>query len=258
MTQTALVTGASSGIGLELAKMMARDGYNLVLVARSAQKLEDLAASLRPNVQVLVVCADLATAEGPSKVFAATEQANIEVDVLVNNAGYGNFGDYEDIAIEEELGQLQLNIVSLSLLTKLYAPGMINRKRGHILNVASTAAFQPGPLMSVYYATKAYVLSYSLALANEFRPKGVSVTCLCPGPTKTGFQHRASLEESKLMNMAYMDAKTVAEQGYGAMLKGKPLKINGKLNWILAQTTRLLPRTWLAAITRRLQERRSR
>jgi short-subunit dehydrogenase len=201
---------------------------------------------------------DLAKPEGPAQVFSATQKANIEIDILVNNAGYGNFGDYEDIPLSEELEQLQLNIVTLSHLTKLYAPAMLKRKRGHILNLASTAAFQPGPLMSVYYATKAYVLSYSLALANEFRGKGVYVTCLCPGPTSTGFQKRASLEDSKLMNMATMDAKTVAEQGYRAMLKGKPLKINGALNWITAQATRFAPRTWVAALARRMQERRKR
>src|SRR5712692_6004686 len=182
---TALITGASGGIGYELAKLFARDSYNLVLVARSADKLAQLAAELEKAYQIraTVVAVDLAQPDGPEQVFAATQKAAIEVDVLVNNAGFGQFGFYVETDLQEELQQIQLNIASLTHLTKLYVRPMVERRHGRILNVASTAAFQPGPLMAVYYATKAYVLSFSAALSNELQGTGVSVTALCPGPT---------------------------------------------------------------------------
>jgi short-subunit dehydrogenase len=252
---TALITGASGGIGYELAKLFARDSYNLVLVARSADKLAQLASELEKAYQIraTVVAIDLSQQNGPDQVFAVTQNAGIEVDVLVNNAGFGQFGFYVETDLQEELGQIQLNIVSLTHLTKLYVRPMVERRHGRILNVASTAAFQPGPLMAVYYATKAYVLSFSEALSNELRGTGVTVTCLCPGPTATEFVKRASMD---MMKTPYMDAKTVAEIGYRAMLKGRPTVIAGKMNWLVAQSTRLAPRAWTAAIARKLQEKR--
>jgi len=164
---TALITGASAGIGYELAKLFARDGNNLVLVARSGDKLAQLAAELEKayKIRTTIVAADLALAGGPDEVYAVTQKAGIDVDVLVNNAGFGQFGFYIETDLREELQQIQLNIASLTHLTKLYVRPMVVRKRGRILNVASTAAFQPGPLMAVYYATKAYVLSFSSALS---------------------------------------------------------------------------------------------
>lgn len=255
---TALITGASGGIGYELAKLFARDSYNLVLVARSTDKLAQLAAELEKAYQIRasVVAADLSQPGGPDQVFAATQKAGIEVDVLVNNAGFGQFGFYVETDLQEELQQIQLNIVSLTHLTKLYIRPMIERRHGRILNVASTAAFQPGPLMAVYYATKAYVLSFSAALSNELRGTGVTVTCLCPGPTTTEFHKRAAMDLSNMMKAPFMDAKTVAEIGYRAMLKGKPTVIAGKMNWLVAQSTRFAPRTWTAAIARKIQEQR--
>ena len=255
---TALITGASGGIGYELAKLFARDGSNLVLVARSSDKLVQLATELERayKIRATVVAADLAHADGPAQVFAATQQAGIDVDVLVNNAGFGQFGFYVKTDLEEELGQIQLNIASLTHLTKLYARPMVERGRGRILNVASTAAFQPGPLMAVYYATKAYVLSLSSALSNELRGTGVTVTCLCPGPTTTEFHKRAAMDLSNIMKAPFMDAKTVAEIGYRAMLKGKPTVIAGAMNWLVAQSTRFAPRSWTAAMARKIQEQR--
>ena len=255
---TALITGASGGIGYELAKLFARDGSNLVLVARSSDKLLQLATELERayKIRATVVAADLAHADGPAQVFAATQQAGIDVDVLVNNAGFGQFGFYVKTDLEEELGQIQLNIASLTHLTKLYARPMVERGRGRILNVASTAAFQPGPLMAVYYATKAYVLSLSSALSNELRGTGVTVTCLCPGPTTTEFHKRAAMDLSNIMKAPFMDAKTVAEIGYRAMLKGKPTVIAGAMNWLVAQSTRFAPRSWTAAMARKIQEQR--
>ena len=257
-SSTALITGASGGIGYELAKLFARDGNNLVLVARSGDKLAQLATELERayKIRVTVVVADLAQAGGPDHVFAATLKAGISVDVLVNNAGFGQFGFYVETDLQQELQQIQLNIASLSHLTKLYLRPMVERKRGRILNVASTAAFQPGPLMAVYYATKAYVLSFSSALSNELQSSGVTVTCLCPGPTTTEFHDRANMNLSNIMKAPFMDAKSVAEIGYRAMLKGKPTVIAGKMNWLAAQSTRFAPRAWAAAVARKIQEKR--
>ncbi len=255
---TALITGASGGIGYELAKLFARDSYNLVLVARSADKLSQLAAELERAYQIraTVVAADLSQPSGPEQIFAATQKIGIPVDVLVNNAGFGQFGFYVETDLQEELQQIQLNIASLTHLTKLYVRSMVDRRHGRILNVASTAAFQPGPLMAVYYATKAYVLSFSSALSNELQGSGVTVTCLCPGPTTTEFHKRAAMDLSNMMKAPFMDAKTVAEIGYRAMLKGKPTVIAGKMNWLVAQSTRFAPRAWTAAIARKIQEQR--
>jgi short-subunit dehydrogenase len=255
---TALITGASAGIGYELAKLFARDGGNLVLVARSGDKLAQLAAELERayKIRAMVITADLALASGPDEVYAATQKAGIAVDVLVNNAGFGQFGFYVETDLQEELRQIQLNIASLTHLTKLYVRQMVARKRGRILNVASTAAFQPGPLMAVYYATKAYVLSFSGALSNELSGTGVTVTCLCPGPTTSEFHQRAGMELSNMMKAPFMDAKSVAEIGYRAMLKGKSTVIAGRMNWLVAQSTRLAPRAWTAAVARKIQGKR--
>jgi short-subunit dehydrogenase len=256
---TALITGASAGIGYELACIFARDGYDLVLVARTGEKLTQLATELEKahDIRTLVVPCDLAQPGSPNTVFAETQKAGIAVSVLVNNAGFGQFGLYVDTDLKQELEQIQLNITSLTHLTKLYLRSMVERRHGRILNVASTAAFQPGPLMAVYYATKAYVLSFSGAIANELKGTGVTVTCLCPGPTTSEFHKRAAMQTSNMMKRPFMDARTVAEIGYRAMLKGKPVAIAGKLNWAVAQSTRFAPRSWTAAIARKLQEARN-
>jgi short-subunit dehydrogenase len=255
MSSTALITGASAGIGYELAKLFARDGNDLVLVARSGDKLSQLAGELERayNIRATVIVADLSLPAGPDEVFGATQQAGINVDVLTNNAGFGQFGFYVETDLQEELRQIQLNVTSLTHLTKLYVRPMVARKKGRILNVASTAAFQPGPLMAVYYATKAYVLSFSGALSNELRGTGVTVTCLCPGPTTTEFHKRAAMDLSNMMKAPFMDARSVAEIGYRAMLKGKPTVIAGKMNWLVAQSTRFAPRSWTAAVARKIQ-----
>jgi len=254
----ALITGASSGIGYELAKLFARDGNDLVLVARSGDKLSQLAGELEKayKIRAIVVATDLSLPAGPDEVYAATRKAGIDVDVLVNNAGFGQFGFYIENDLQEELRQIQLNIASLTHLTKLYVRPMVARKKGRILNVASTAAFQPGPLMAVYFATKAYVLSFSGALSNELRGTGVTVTCLCPGPTTTEFHKRAAMDLSNVMKAPFMDARSVAEIGYRAMLKRNPTVIAGTMNWLVAQSTRFAPRSWTAAVARKIQEQR--
>ncbi len=254
--QTALITGPSAGIGYELAHIFARNGYDVVLVARSADKLMKLAAELEAahKIRATVIVCDLAKAGAAEIVWEETKKAGIQVDVLANNAGFGQFGLYADTDLQQELEQIQLNIGTLSHLTKLFLRPMIERRRGRILNVASTAAFQPGPLMAVYYATKAYVLSLSGALANELQGTGVTVTCLCPGPTTSEFHQRANMSGSRMLKAPFMSAREVAEIGYKAMLKGKAIAIAGKINWLVAHSTRFAPRSWAAAIARKVQE----
>jgi short-subunit dehydrogenase len=247
---TALITGASGGIGLELARVFAENGYALVLIARSRDRLVEIAAELKPT-PVQVLAKDLALVGAAEGVFREVPK----VDVLVNNAGYGVYGHFLGNPLDEELGMMQLNMTALVALTKLYLPGMVASKSGKILNVASTAAFQPGPLMAIYYATKAFVLSFSEAIGNELEGTGVTVTALCPGPTATGFQARTKLENSRLFKrMKVMDARTVAEAGYRALMAGKPVVIPGLTNKLMALSVRFSPRSIVTKIARRMQE----
>jgi hypothetical protein len=255
--QTVLITGASAGLGFEFAHLFARDHYNLVLVARSGPKLDELAEQLpqRHGVSVKTIPVDLGLPRAAQDLFEETQRAGVHVDILVNNAGYGKSGEFAAIPVEEEYGQIQLNVTALTLLTKLYLGPMLERRSGKIMNVASTAAFQPGPLMAVYYATKAYVLSFSEAIADELRSSGVQVTCFCPGATLTEFQKRAETENSRLFKqLAPMDAKTVAEDGYRALMAGKSLAISGFKNWLVAESVRFAPRKWVTAISRWVAE----
>jgi uncharacterized protein len=256
-TFTALITGASSGIGYELAKLFAQDHYNLVLVARSAAKLSQLADELqRQNgISVKVIPLDLTSAPAPQFLFDQLQREDIAVDVLVNNAGFGKRGEFAKIPVQESLAQVQLNITALTHLTGLFAAPMLERGGGKILNVASTAGFQPGPLMAVYYATKAYVISFSEALANELSRSGVTVTCLCPGPTDTGFQGRAGTENTMVFKKSRpMSADAVARDGYRGLMAGKTLVISGWRNWLLAEATRFSPRKLVTAISRKVMD----
>jgi uncharacterized protein len=256
-TPTALITGASGGIGYELAKLFAADHYNLVLVARSAGKLAEFADDLQRqfNISAKSVALDLTAAPAPQFLFDQLQRENIGIDVLVNNAGYGRMGRFSEIVPQEHLGQIQLNITALTHLTKLFLAPMLERRSGRILNVASTAGFQPGPMMAVYYATKAYVISFSEALANELAGSGVTVTCLCPGVTDTGFQGRAGTENTMLFRkLRPMDAQTVARDGYRGLMAGKTLVISGFRNWLLAEATRFGPRKLVTAISRKVMD----
>lgn len=254
--KTALITGASFGIGSELARIFARENYNLVLVARTADKLRLLASELEKahGTRSLVLATDLTEPGAPAYILDQTTRAGITVDVLVNNAGFGQYGLFAGNDVEECLKQIQLNVTTLTHLTRLYLPLMLEQNRGRILNVASTAAFQPGPLMAVYFATKAYVLHLSEALSNELEGTGVTVTCLCPGATATEFHKRAHATDMRLLRMGSMDARTVAEDGYRALLAGKPLVISGFKNWLVAQSVRFSPRRLVTAVTRTIQE----
>ncbi|HWZ81403.1 MAG TPA: SDR family oxidoreductase [Terriglobales bacterium] len=257
---TALITGASFGIGQELAGIFAREGYNLVLVARTADKLRQLASELEKahGTRSLILASDLSAPGAAAYLHDQTTRADITLDVLVNNAGFGQFGLFAESDLETCLQQIQLNITTLTHLTRLYLPEMLERKSGRILNVASTAAFQAGPLMSVYYATKAYVLHFSEGIANELHGSGVTVTCLCPGPTVTEFHKRANMLSARMLQFGAMDAHTVAEDGYRALMAGRPVVISGFRNWLLAQSVRFSPRRMVTAVARKLQEARNR
>ena len=252
---TALITGASGGIGYELAKFFARDHHNLVLVARSADKLAQVATELQVHGgTVKTIALDLAPPPGPKFLF--DQLAGTPIDILVNNAGFGTFGEFAQMPEEEILGQIQLNVTALTQLTRLFLPPMVQRRSGRIMNVASTAAFQPGPGMAVYYATKAYVLSFSEAIANELRHSGVTVTCFCPGATHTGFAKRAGTEKSRLFKqLGAMDADKVALDGYRALMEGRTVAISGVHNWLVAQSTRFAPRRLVTAVSRWVAEK---
>jgi short-subunit dehydrogenase len=252
---TALITGASSGIGLELAKVFAKNNIDLVLVARSTGKLNELATELG-NVKVTVLSKDLSLATASKEVFEEIKAKNIQIDYLVNNAGFGDFGFFHESDWNKNAQMIDLNIKSLTELTYLFGKEMVARKSGKIMNVASTASFQPGPLMGVYYATKHYVLAFSEAIDNEMSEHGVSVTALCPGPTESGFQNVADLDESKLVKGKKLPtSKEVAEYGYKAMMNGKTVAIHGTMNYILANSVRFTPRNVIVKIVRWMSEK---
>jgi uncharacterized protein len=253
--QTALITGASGGIGYELAKLFAHDHYDLVLVARSAAKLAQFADELQRQfgISAKPIALDLTAAPAPQFLLDQLQRENIAIDILVNNAGYGVLGDFAKVPLEESVGQIQLNITALTHLTRLFLSPMLERHSGRILHVASTAGFQPGPRMAVYYATKAYVISFSEALASELQETGVTVTCLCPGATETGFARRAGNDCTLLFKrFRPMDAKTVARDGYQALMAGKTLAISGFRNWLIAESVRFSPRKLVTAISRKV------
>ncbi len=258
MKNTALITGASNGIGLELAKVHASKGGDLVLVARNKSKLDSLKADLEKkfNISVYIIGKDLSASNSADEVFNETSSQNIQIDYLVNNAGFGDFGMFTETEWSKEFQMINLNITTLTRFTKLYLKDMVKRGSGKIMNVASTAAFQSGPTMAVYYATKAYVLSFSEAVNNEVSDKGVTVTTLCPGATESGFQVAAAMEESALVKGKKLPtSKEVAEYGYAAMIKGKTVAIHGFMNYMLANSVRLFPRKLIVKVTRKMQDR---
>lgn len=260
MSNTALVTGASSGIGLELARILASNGCNLVLTARSKARLDELKTELvnDHSVHVEVIAADLSEVNAAEMLFGEITRRKLVVDILVNNAGFGELGRFHEIDLDRQLNMIQLNVVALTHLTRLLLPEMLKRKKGGILNVASTAAFQPGPNMAVYYATKAYVLSFSEALHEELTGTGVSVSCLAPGPTLTGFGSDSGMNKSRLFAMGTMDAATVAKAGYNALRRNRALVVPGFKNRAGAFLTRLSPRWFTMKIVKWLQPLESR
>jgi uncharacterized protein len=258
MKSVALITGASNGIGLELAKVHAAKGGDLVLVARNKTRLDELKTELEAKykISVYTMGKDLAANNAALDVYNEMKTKNIQVDYLINNAGFGDFGMFVETDWNKELQMIHLNITSLTQFCKLFLPDMVSRKSGKIMNVASTAAFQSGPTMAVYYATKAYVLNFSEAIDNEVSDKGVSVTALCPGATESGFQAAAAMEESKLVKGKKLPtSKEVAEYGYKAMMKGKTVAIHGFMNAFLANSVRFMPRAVVVKVTRMMQDK---
>jgi short-subunit dehydrogenase len=253
----ALVTGASSGIGYELAKLFAKDGKNIVVVARSLDKLERLRSDLgkEHGPKVMVLVKDLSDPEAPQEIFSELQTRGINVDVLVNNAGFCVYGMFRETNLEQELEMIQVNVVSLIHLTKLFLGRMVERKSGYILNVASLCAFSPVPLESVYCSSKTSVLHFSEALANELKGSGVSVTCLCPGLAKTLFHERARMGDARVAKRRMMDAATVAEVGLTDLKKHRLISIPGLQYRLWPLFTRVAPRSLIARIMRAQHER---
>lgn len=256
--RTALITGAASGLGLELSKLLAKDGYALILVDVDLVKLQRAKKDLEAHygISITAIHKDLSRQNVAEEIFRDLD--GTPIDVLVNNAGFGIYGTFHEADWERQAAMLNLHVVTTTHLTKLVLTGMMDRGSGKILNMASLAAFQPGPLMSLYYATKAYILSYSEAIANELKCTGITVTCLCPGQTKTCFQEVVSngsnAPENKIkFNIAC--PKAVAKYGYDAMLKGKVVAIPGHINKLLSKLPRFVSRRTATAVIRRIQEK---
>ena len=254
--QTALVTGASAGIGVDLAECFAKDGYNVILAARTENALREVAERLAKTYKVTAtaIAIDLGAIGGGAKLAEAIKGKGLSVDVLVNNAGFGKAGAFDGSDVAVQLGMIDLNDRALVELTHIYWPSMMANKRGGVLNVASTAAFQPGPLMAIYYASKAFVLSFSEALWEEARGTGVKVSCLCPGPTVSKFRERAGTGATRLSQAGTpMSSMSVARLGYSAWQRNKRVEITGLRNRFLARLGPFLPRTTLLRIVRNLQ-----
>ena len=255
--KTALITGATSGIGYELTKLFAEDSYDLVLIARNKDKLKEIKEYLskKYNIDILIIAKDLSVPNAAIEIFNEIEEKKIVIDILVNNAGIGNFGLFNNEKLLKISQIMQINIVALTELTKLYLKEMVDRKEGKILNVSSMAAFQPGPYMAVYYASKAYVQSFSEAIASELKGTGVTVTTLCPGPTKSGFQHQVGSEGSNLSKLNLLSSsKYVAKYGYKALNEGKSVAIPGFVNTSLVNTAKFIPRKATIQMVKKLQE----
>lgn len=240
MSKTVLITGATSGLGYEFVKMFSNDGYKMVLVARDQSKLEDIQQTYTNN-NITIIPLDLTTEEAAKTVFDHVQKMDIEIDVLVNNAGFGLLGTFDELEIGRQRLMIQLNITALTELTYYFLNQMKKRNTGKILNVASLAAFQPGPFMAVYYATKAYVVSFSEALVEELTGTNITVTTLCPGPTQTNFGFVAKVENTKMFKRA-MPAAKVAEEGYRSLIKGERVVVTGWMNKLGAIAAKVLPR----------------
>lgn len=249
----ALITGASSGIGYELTKLFARDGINVVLVARQSPVLNQVADELRSkyNVEVIVNAKDLSKIEEVRALYKEITQLNLDVQYLVNSAGVGDYGLFLKTDWEKELMMININVVALTYLTKVFAQDMVRKGYGRILNLGSIASFMPGPLMSVYYSTKGYVLRLGMAVAEELRGTGVTITTLCPGPTAGRFQQIANMEQSKVIkNQRLPSSQEVAEFGYRGMMKGKVYMVHGWRNHFYVFLTKVVPLALQARIVK--------
>jgi short-subunit dehydrogenase len=258
MSKSALITGSSNGIGYELARIHAENGHDLVLVARNKCKLDILKGTLQKQygIKVCTIEKDLSLSGAAFEVYDEIQAQNITVDYLINNAGFGDIGLFAESDWDKQERMIILNITTLTHLTRLLLPGMIERGSGKVLNVASTASFQPGPTMSVYFATKAYVLSFSEAINHEVRKKGITVTALCPGSTESGFHATALGESMHERERKLPSAREVAEFGYKAMMRGKAVAIPGFKNSVMATSVRFIPRSLVVKAARIIQEKK--
>lgn len=254
--QTALITGASSGIGCELAKVFAQHGHPVVLVARGKDKLEALAQELHSSYRVsaLAITADLTQFDAPQKIAEQLRRRDLNVDILVNNAGFALRGRFAQLDLQRQLDMIQVNVAAVTHLTRIFLPAMLERNRGGIMNIASTAAFQAGPLMAIYYATKAFVLSFTEALHEEVAGTALRVTCLCPGPTETGFAAVAGAENSNLFNRGAGRPDLVAKTGYEALQKNQVVVIPGLMNNMGVLAGKLAPRSMTRRIAMTLNQ----
>ncbi len=252
--ETVLITGASSGLGMELAKLFAADGSDLVLVARREERLIELADELKSEhgIEVHVLPKDLSKKTAPKEIFSHLNKENIEIDVVVNNAGFGNKGQIADLDTDLQLDMIQVNLVALTHLTRLFITGIIERGYGGILNVGSLAGFQPGPNLAVYYATKAYVLSFTEALAEEISNPNIKISCLAPGPVKTEFGEKSDLEDSLLFKVSLMEMEPVVKAGYEGFRKGQTIIIPGLKQQIVPFLNRFTPRLLVRKIAKKL------
>jgi short-subunit dehydrogenase len=256
MKKTALVTGASAGLGAELASLLARDGHDLVVVARRRDKLDALAADIKAKhtVEVHVIAEDLAKPGAADRIVRELERRGIEIEVLVNNAGFGWTGAFAESDPARQLEMIQLNVVALVELTRRLLPAMIARKSGRVLNMGSTAGFVPGAFMAVYYASKAFVNSFTEALAVELEGTGVSATVSCPGATATEFAQVAGNDKTALFKSRVMTAREVAEDAYAAMMRGEPLRVAGFVNKVRIAMLRVAPRGAVRSIAANLNK----
>ena len=256
--ETALITGASAGIGRELARLAAKDGHDLALVARRRDRLEELAAelTLAHGVRVTVIAADLSDRDSPGQIAERLHATGTRVDTLVNDAGFGTCGPFSGAVLEREGEMVDVNIRALVQLTRVFLPEMLARRRGRILNIASVAGFVPGPYMATYYASKAFVLSFTEALAQELRGTGVTATASCPGPTATEFGAVARNKDTNLFQRSVADAGSVARHAYRAMLAGNVVAVPGFMNKLIAQSIRIAPRAVVRAIAAYLNRKR--
>lgn len=252
--KTVLITGASAGIGFELAKIFAENNFNLVLVARREDRLKEIQKQWGAE-RCVTIAKDLSDFKAPSELYQLLKQKNISIDILINNAGVGDYGLFHELKLEKQLQMIDLNIRALTELTYLFGKEMVEKKSGKILNIASTAAFQPGPLMSVYYASKHFVLAFSEGLYNEWFDYGVTVTTLCPGPTQSEFQQQAKMQKSKLVSTIKLpSAKEVAQLGFHATMNGQRLAVHGFLNKVMVFSVRFTPRNLILKVVRAIQD----
>jgi uncharacterized protein len=253
----AVITGASAGLGEQFAHLFAKDGHDVVLVARNEARLQAIAERLRHHkVAAVVIAEDLSKPGAGERLFTKVKAKGLDVGFLVNNAGFGSTGSFLDLPLEKEVEMVELNCTTLVDLCHRFGRDMREKKTGRILNIASTAGFQPGPYMATYYATKAFVVSFSEALAHELTGTGVSVTCHCPGATATEFAGRAGTEASRLFTRtAVAKPEAVAAHAYEAMMQGEVLSVHGLLNWVAMQSVRISPRAMVRSIAASLNSR---